>query len=72
MDVKIVYCAPCGYLPFAENLKNAIQSHVKGSKIVLEAGRGGILDVFVDNKLIFSKHKEGRFPEVKEILDKVR
>ena len=72
MDVKIVYCSPCGYLPFAENLKSAIHGHVKDSNINLVAGKGGVLDVFVDNKLIFSKHKEGRFPEIKEILSKVK
>lgn len=72
MNVKIAYCVPCGYLPFAENLKKSIEAHSKGSKVALEGGKNGILDVYVDNKLIFSKHKEGRFPEIKEILTKVK
>lgn len=72
MNIKIIYCAPCGYLPFAEDLKKSIQGHAKDSKVNLEAGKGGVLDVFVDNKLIFSKHNEGRFPEIKEILAKVK
>jgi selT/selW/selH-like putative selenoprotein len=31
-------------------------------------GTPGQFDVVVDGKLIFSKHKEGRFPEEEEIL----
>jgi len=72
MNVKIVYCVPCGYLPSAENLKKTIEMHNKNAKVVLEGGKNGIMDIYVDSKLIFSKHKEGRFPEVKEILPKVK
>ena len=35
-------------------------------------GSGGIFEVSVDSKRIFSKHEEGRFPTEKEILDKLR
>jgi len=35
-------------------------------------GRGGIFDVHVNGKLIFSKHELGRFPEEEEILGQVR
>ena len=38
----------------------------------LVRGAGGIFDVSVDNKRIFSKKEEGRFPTEKEILDKLR
>jgi selT/selW/selH-like putative selenoprotein len=30
---------------------------------------GGVFEVFKDGNLIFSKHKLGRFPEDKEVLD---
>ncbi|QTD54405.1 Rdx family protein [Sulfidibacter corallicola] len=33
----------------------------------LEVGSRGIFDVWVDGRLIFSKHREGRFPEHDEI-----
>lgn len=72
MNVKIVYCVPCNYLPFAEKLKTAIEGHNKNAKVLLEGGKNGILDVYVDKELIFSKHKEGRYPEIKEILDRVK
>lgn len=35
----------------------------------LIGGGGGIFDVHVNGKLIFSKHETGRFPEEHEILD---
>jgi selT/selW/selH-like putative selenoprotein len=38
----------------------------------LVRGSGGIFEVTVDNKRIFSKKDEGRFPSEKEIIDKLR
>ena len=38
----------------------------------LVRGGGGIFDVTVDSKRIFSKHDEGRFPSEKEIIEKLR
>jgi selT/selW/selH-like putative selenoprotein len=38
----------------------------------LVRGGGGIFDVTVDNKRIFSKKDEGRFPTEKEIVDQLR
>ena len=34
----------------------------------LVAGTTGTFDVAVDGKLLFSRHREGRFPEHDEIL----
>ena len=71
-EVKIVYCVPCGYIKFAENLKNKIEKVVPDAKVKLEGGQKGVLDVFVDRKLIFSKWKEGRFPEDNEVLETLK
>ena len=38
----------------------------------LVRGSGGIFDVLVDNKKIFSKKDVGRFPTEKEIVDQLR
>jgi selT/selW/selH-like putative selenoprotein len=35
-------------------------------------GSGGIFVVTVNNRSIFSKKEEGRFPTEKEIIDKLR
>ncbi|MCI0651365.1 MAG: Rdx family protein [Planctomycetes bacterium] len=34
-------------------------------------GAGGVFEVVADGALIFSKKKEGRFPEHKEIFEKL-
>ena len=38
----------------------------------LVRGSGGIFEVTVDSKRIFSKKDEGRFPSEKEIVEKLR
>ncbi len=43
-----------------------------GVEIELVAGANGIFDVTVDNKLIFSKAKQGRFPQTEEILSLIK
>ena len=35
-------------------------------------GGGGVFDVTLDGKLLFSKHKQGRFPEPGEVLSILR
>jgi selT/selW/selH-like putative selenoprotein len=35
-------------------------------------GEGGVFDVLVDGRRIFSKHEAGRFPEEEEILAHLR
>jgi selenoprotein W-related protein len=37
----------------------------------LVPGRGGVFEVELDGKLIFSKKNEGRFPEDSEILSQL-
>jgi len=46
-----------------DELKNNL-----GADIELVAGSNGIFDIMVDGKLIFSKFKEGRFPQADEII----
>ena len=43
-----------------------------GVESELVRGSGGIFNVSVDNKRIFSKHDEGRFPSEKEIVEQLR
>jgi len=42
-----------------------------GIKSELIEGSGGIFDVKLDGKLIYSKFRTGRFPEHQEILDAI-
>jgi selenoprotein W-related protein len=40
--------------------------------VVLVKGSGGVFDVVVDGKKVFSKHETGRFPEPGEVLALLR
>ena len=50
-------------------MEAVIEDRYEDAEIELVRGSGGIFDVHVDGKLIFSKHEVSRFPEDKEILD---
>ena len=38
----------------------------------LKKGAGGVFDVAADGKLVFSKHREARYPEPEEIIQALR
>lgn len=67
--IKIVYCVPCGHISRAEAMKAELEKH--DAFVELVGGDKGIYDVYVDDALVFSRHKEGRFPETEEILSKM-
>jgi selT/selW/selH-like putative selenoprotein len=43
-----------------------------GVESTLTAGHGGVFDVVVDGKTVFSKKAVGRFPEPGEVLGKLQ
>lgn len=43
-----------------------------GMNAELIKGDGGIFDVAAGGELVFSKHREGRFPDNAEVLDALR
>jgi selT/selW/selH-like putative selenoprotein len=43
-----------------------------GATINLVAGSGGIYDIEVDGRHIFSKQQRGRFPELDEIISLIK
>jgi len=42
-----------------------------GAQAKLVESSGGVFDVMVDGKLVFSKHKTGRFPDEGEVTEMV-
>lgn len=68
-QIKIKYCVPCGYLSRAEEFKKALEE--RDAKVELIEGDRGVFDVWIDDELVFSKHTEGRFPEISEITEKL-
>lgn len=54
----------------AASLADAIKKKI-GTEARLIKGGGGIFDVVIDGRKIFSKHEVGRFPEHHEILSRL-
>ena len=43
----------------------------RGLEVTLIKGSGGQFEVSLDGTLIFSKKKEGRFPQASEVLEQI-
>lgn len=68
MDITIVYCRTCNYMPMAAALAREIKETL-GLAVKYEAGRSGIFDVVADGEMVFSKRAEGdRFPKKGEVV----
>jgi len=74
VEVRIIYCRPCGFQDRAVKLANDVlrELGVHEVSVKLVPGDKGIFDVYVDDKLIFSRYQEKRFPEPGEIIDGVK
>ena len=72
--VEIEYCTQCRWLLRAAWLAQELLTTFEGelSEVALVPGRGGVLDVRVGGELIFSRAREGRFPEAKELKQVIR
>jgi selenoprotein W-related protein len=54
----------------AQELLTTFQTEL--GEVALVPGTGGVFDVRLDDDLVWSRGQEGRFPEVKEIKQRVR
>jgi len=68
MQVTITYCAAWNYLPQAASLAAEIE-RAFGRKAELIKGSAGVFDVAAGGKLIYSRHRTGRFPAPAEIVE---
>ncbi len=57
-------------MPKARSLRDALKDRY-GVEAELVAGHGGVFLVTVNGEKIFDKHASNRFPEDKEIFDKL-
>jgi len=71
MKIAIKYCAQWNYLPRASSLGDELKKNL-GAEIELVAGSNGVFDISLDGNMIYSKFKEGRFPQTDEILARVK
>ena len=72
MKISIEYCYVWNYYPQAAGLADEIKQSIDDVTIEFIKGSGGVFEVVRDGELIFSKAKEGRFPQSPEILAKLK
>ena len=72
--VEIEYCTQCRWMMraawMAQELLNTFEVDI--GEVALQPGTGGILEVRVDGATIWSRAAEGRFPELKELKQRLR
>ena len=70
----IEYCTQCRWLLraswFAQELLTTFQEEVGG--VTLIPGTGGVFNVAVDGKCLWSRKDEGKFPDLKDLKQRVR
>ena len=72
--LEIQYCTQCRWLLRAAWMAQELLTTFEGEigEVALVPGTGGIFEVRLDGELIFSRKQEGRFPESKELKQRVR
>jgi len=72
--VAITYCTQCRWLLragwVAQELLVTFEEELGG--VTLIPGSGGIFEVRLGNEIVWSRKDEGRFPELKELKQRLR
>jgi selenoprotein W-related protein len=72
--VEIEYCRQCRWMLraawMAQELLVTFEEELGG--VALRPGTGGVFIVSVDGETVWSRKEEGRFPEMKELKQRVR
>ena len=72
--LEIEYCTQCRWLLragwTAQELLTTFQAEL--GEVALVPGTGGIFDVRVGEQVVWSRAVEGRFPELKELKQRLR
>jgi selT/selW/selH-like putative selenoprotein len=55
-------------MPQASSLEAELKARVPDLEVELVGGRGGIFDVYADDRLVFSKDVQFRFPQLEEVV----
>jgi selenoprotein W-related protein len=72
--VEIEYCTQCRWLLraawLAQELLTTFEAEI--GEVALIPGTGGVFEVRCNSKTLWSRKQEGRFPEAKELKQRVR
>jgi selenoprotein W-related protein len=72
--VEIIYCTQCRWLLRAAWLAQELLStfETELGEVALIPGSGGVFEIRTAGELLWSRQEQGRFPEAKEIKQRVR
>jgi len=72
--LEIHYCTQCRWLLRAGWIAQELLTTFEGDlgEVALVPGTGGVFDIYLDGETLWSRGDQGRFPEVKEIKQRVR
>jgi selenoprotein W-related protein len=72
--VAIRYCTQCRFVLRATWLAQELLMTFGETlgELALVPGSGGVFDIYLDGELLFSRQREGRFPESKELKQLIR
>lgn len=72
--IEIEYCTQCRWLLRAAWLAQELLTTFEEAigEVALIPGKGGVFEIRADDQLLWSRKGEGRFPEAKEIKQRVR
>jgi selenoprotein W-related protein len=72
--IEIEYCTQCRWLLraawMAQELLTTFEQEL--GEVALRPGSGGVFEVRVDGDTVWSRKDEGRFPDIKELKQRVR
>lgn len=72
--IEIEYCTGCRWMLraawMAQELLTTFEADLR--EVALQPGSGGVFEVRVDGETVWSRKGEGRFPEMKELKQRVR
>ena len=72
--VEIVYCPQCRWLLRAGWIAQELLSTFSDElgEVALIPGGSGIFDIRLNNELLWSRHEQGGFPEIKVLKQSIR
>ena len=72
--VEITYCTQCRWMLRAVWLAQELLTTFEQDlySVALKPGTGGIFEITLNGRLIFSRKEAGRFPEAKEVKQLIR
>jgi len=72
--ILIRYCTQCNWMLraawLAQEMLSTFQAEV--GEVALQPGSGGVFEVWAQDRLVWDRKLEGRFPEAKELKQRVR